>query len=300
MLFVLPIVCIKVFNFLYISDLKSLFEVLPKLKYNLTNNQKKKIDFFDGILKKKNSWNSNLIDVFYKLVIEIQPICYKENFLRIMSAESIFEHSFYCCQKSTSIIDSCKKCVKFYTENNADETCFYLNEIERAIYVKYFKSEMFQAELKCYSPDFLNPFPVRTMWLSSSRKAYTHADNLVRRYCITAQRLFCNFFLNSYYLHLLKESQYPYTQTMYRHKVFTAASRMTMYLVMNLNFEFFDFFAQNAHPGTDYNCRDINIRNQFLDQFNKEQAEFCKNFSNVLDRKERFIKQYRKSLFDKI
>ena len=293
MLFVLPIVCIKVFDSLYISDLKSLFEVLPKLKSYLTNKQKKKFDFFNGILKKKNSWNSDLLDVSYNLLIEIQPICYEDNFMRIMSAESIFEHTFYCNQKSSSLFES-------YTENFADETCFYLEEIQRAVYVKFFKSEMFQAELQSNSPDFLNLFTVRTMWLSKSKKAYTHADDLVRRYCTVAQRLFCNFFLNSYYLQLFKPPQYPYTETMYRHKVFSAASCLTVYLVMNLNFDFFDFFVQNAHPGTDYNCRDINIHNQFLDQFNKEQAEFCKNFSNVLDRKERFIRQYKKTLFNLI
>ena len=159
---------------------------------------------------------------------------------------------------------------------------------------------MFQAELRSYSPDFLNPFVVRTMWLSSSWKSYTHADDLVRRYCTTAQRLFCNYFLNSHYLKMVKEPHYPYLNSMYRREVFSTASRLTMYLVMNVNFEFFDFFAQNAHPGTDYNCRDINIRNQFFEQFIKEQAEFCKNFSNVLDSKERFTKQYKKRLFDTI
>ena len=68
--------------------------------------------------------------------------------------------------------------------------------------------------------------------------------------------------------------------------------------------EFFDSFAQNAHPGTDYNCLNLNIHNQFYESFINKQKSFCKgfpDFSNaLLGRKELFIKQYNESLFDLI
>ena len=302
MLIILQTVCIKVFDYLYVSDLKSLFKALPVLKLNLTRKQTKKIKFFSNILKKDNFWNKDLNHVFYNFLYDVNiENCNKENFMRVLSAESIFEHAFYCNRKNNSLFESCKRCARVQSQRSSEETCFNITELERAVYQKYFKSDVFQNELQqSLYTGFLSPLTVRTFWLSTSKRSYTHADNLVRHYCITAELLFCNFFLECENGFCKTYPRFPYTERVFRTQIFQAASHLSMYIVMNVNFQFFDFFAQKAHPGTDYNCRDINIRNQFLDQFNKEQAEFCKNFSNVLDRKERFIKQYRKSLFDKI
>ena len=220
------------------SDLKCIFEVEPVLEHNLTKRQKKKLNFFRDILVKNNTWAEDLSNVFDKFYYEIDVKgCNKDNFMRILSSESIFEHAFYCNHRYYTIFESsCMLCFRLYSFSIDEETCFYLDYIDRSVCRKYFKSKGCQYELTSFSLGFLSPFTVQSKWLDASKKANSHADDLVRKYCIIAAQMFCNFFLSFHYKDCCKPSNgYEYVDKHYRIQIFKAAKKMMIYLISNVN-----------------------------------------------------------------
>ena len=162
---------------------------------------------------------------------------------------------------------------------------FLYSQYHETISCRISASLNFQAELQGHVTRVISPFPLGTVWLSSSLTAVTSGDNLVRKFCITVEQLFSNYFLNFHYQKSLLTDYYVRDDMWYRLQIFKTARQVAVSLITNTNFKFFNFFAQNAHPGTDYNCRDFNIRNPHY-------------HSDLSFRKELFIKQYSKSILD--
>ena len=167
-----------------------------------------------------------------------------------MSVESIFEHSFYCVTKSRRLFQSCKKCKNLNFLTPDEEKSFYLDSMGRHICKTHFKSLNFQTELKDDRSCILNPNPIMewAIWLVPSLTTSTSGDDLVRKLCLTAERLFSNYFLNLHYQNLNLKDFYVRDDVWYRREIFNTARQLAVTLIMNVDFEFFIFFAQNAHP----------------------------------------------------
>lgn len=153
-----PSISVRIIDYLFISDLRVILQLLPCVKKNLSRLQREKLNFFSLIFKSNNDWNHSISDIFDRLINETS-VKDKNEFMRLMNENSIFEHFAYCCQERycNSYYPICKKCRLITFVEYDEQHSFMLTQFESDELQKYFKCSNIMDEFQD-GYNFLNPY----------------------------------------------------------------------------------------------------------------------------------------------